>query len=84
MDYQTRGFVDDGQMLVLEDEREWYGARLERARWFVLGKADGDRLTPREQPGGAGWFAIDADELVGDQASGLSAGDGELICQKAV
>ena len=66
VNHQTRRFVDDRQMLILKDKRKRDGAGLECARWFVLGKADRNRLTAREQPGGAGRFPSDADELVGD------------------
>jgi hypothetical protein len=39
---------------------------LQGTRWFILGKADGDRLTPGEEPGGTSRFSIDADQLIGD------------------
>jgi hypothetical protein len=66
VNHEAGGFVDDREVLVLEDQAEWYGARLKRARRFIFKNADGDRLTPGEEPGGADRFAIDADELVGD------------------
>jgi hypothetical protein len=66
MNHEARGLVDDGEVLILEDEGERHGARLERARWFIFWHADSDRLPAREEPGGTGRFSIDADELVGD------------------
>jgi hypothetical protein len=66
MHHQARGFVDDGEVLILEDESERHGAGLKHPRRLIFGNADRDRLTPGEQPGGPGRFPIDADELVGD------------------
>jgi hypothetical protein len=51
---------------------------------LILGNAERDRLTAGEEPGGAGRFPIDADELVGDEAGGLSPGEAELIGQEAI
>jgi hypothetical protein len=64
--HQPSGLIDDGQMLVLEDDGEGEGARLDGAGRLVLRDPDRDPLTPREESRSSSWFAVDADSLVGD------------------
>jgi hypothetical protein len=73
MDDQARGFVDDGEMLVLEDELEWNGGRAYSAGCFVLADLNSYHLTAHQHARGAGNFTIDSHQLVGHKPCGLSA-----------
>ena len=84
MNHQTGGLVDDGEILVLEHERERDGGGLERTRRFVIRHPDDDDFAAGEEAGSASDLAIDRHSLVGHQAGSLGAGDGHLIGEKAV
>jgi hypothetical protein len=71
-------------VLVLEDDSEWNGARLESARRLVLRDPDRDLLTSREESRSSSWFAFDADSFVRDEPSGLRSGETELIGEEFV
>jgi hypothetical protein len=49
MDHQPGGLVDNGEVLVLVDQDEWYGARLKSSGRLVLGELYHDLLTPGKQ-----------------------------------
>jgi hypothetical protein len=66
VNYQTGRLVDDGEMLVLEDDGEGKCAGLDGAGRLVLRDPDRDLLTPREESRSSSWFAFDADSFVGD------------------
>ena len=84
VNHQARGFVDDGQMLILEDEGKRYSAGLERARRLMLENANGDLLTTGEESGGAGGLAVYRYQLISYQAGGLRAGEAKLISEESI
>ena len=65
VDHQAGGLVDDGEVLVFEDEREWDGSGLERSRRFVVRNPDDDDLTAGKEAGSASDFSVDRHPLVG-------------------
>jgi len=66
VNYQPRGLVDDGQVLVFENEREGNGGGLERSGGFVVRNLNGYDFTPGKETGSAGDLSIDCNPLVGD------------------
>jgi hypothetical protein len=50
VDHETGRFVDDGQVLVLEEDCECDGIGTESPRRLVLGKADRDQFATEECP----------------------------------
>ena len=84
MHHQSGRLVDDGEMLVLEDDRQRNGGGLEGAGRLVLGDPDGDALAAGEKAGGAGGLAVDVHGLVGDQPRGLGAGEAKLVGEEPV
>jgi hypothetical protein len=84
MNYQTGRLVDDGKLLVLENEREGNGGRLERPGWLVIGDLNCYDLTPGEESGGASDFSVDCNPLVCDQTRGLGPGDRHLVGEKPI
>jgi hypothetical protein len=84
VNYQTGRLIDDGQVLILEHEGERNGGWLEGTRWLFGGKLDRHSLTAREEPGRAGRLAVDRDQLVGDEAGSLGAGDAQLVGEEPV
>jgi hypothetical protein len=73
MYYQACRLIDDGEVLVLEDEREWNGSRADGARGFVLRHLNENRFAPHQDPRGAGDFSIDGHQLVGYKPRRLSS-----------
>jgi hypothetical protein len=71
-------------MLVLEDDGEGDGTRLEGAGWLVIRESDRDLLTLGKEAGGSDGLSFDADSLVGDETSRLGPGDGKLIRQEPI
>jgi len=65
MDHQAGGFVDDSEMLVLENEREWDRGRPDGARSFVLGYMNAHYIAAPQHPRGPGDFSIHGHQLVG-------------------
>lgn len=49
VNYQAGGLVDDGKVLVLENEREGNGGGLKRSRGFVVGDPNGYDLAPDQE-----------------------------------
>jgi hypothetical protein len=82
--HQPGGFVDDREVLVLVDQDEGNGTGLKRSGRLARGKLNEDSLAAGEQSRSPGGLTVDADALVGNQASGLSSGEPELIGQKPV
>ena len=66
MDDKTRRFIDNGEMLVLEDEREWNGSRADCAGSFVPANLNSNRFAAPQNSRCAGDFSIDGHPLVGD------------------
>jgi hypothetical protein len=81
---QSRRFVDDREMLVLEDDGEGNGARPYGARRLMLGETNGDFFTTGERPGSPSRLTIDADQFVGYEAGRLGAGESELIGEEPI
>jgi hypothetical protein len=81
---QSRRFVDDREMLVLENDGERNGAGLDAARRLMLGEIYGDLFTTRERPGSPSQLTIDADQFVGYETRRLSAGESELIGEEPI
>jgi hypothetical protein len=84
MNDESRGLVDDGQMLVFVRQDERNGAGLKGSGRFVLRKLHQHSLASREHSRSAGDLAVDADPLVGYEAGSLGSGEAELIGQKSV
>jgi hypothetical protein len=84
MDHEARGFVDDGEMLVLEDEREWNGSRADGAGSFVLGNLNSNCFTAPQNSRCARDFSIDGHQFVGYQPGCLSSRDSQLISKEFV
>ena len=84
MNYQTGRLVDDGEVLVLENEREGNGRRLERSGGFVVRDLNRYDLAPGKAPGSPSEFSIDGHTLVCHEARGLSPGDGHLVGEKPI
>ena len=81
---QSRRFVDNREMLVLEDDGERNGARLYCARRLMLGETNGDFFTSGERPGSPSRLTIDADQFVRYETRGLGAGESELIGEEPI
>jgi hypothetical protein len=84
MDDQTGRFVDDGEVFVLKDDREWDRVGLESPGRLLIGDPDGDALTSCDEARGTGRFSIDLYALVSDEARRLRPGESQLIGEKAV
>jgi hypothetical protein len=84
MDHEACGFVDDGEMLVLEDEREWNGSRADGAGSFVLGNLNSNCFTAPQNSRCARDFSIDGHQFVGYQPGCLSSRDSQLISKEFV
>jgi hypothetical protein len=82
--YQAGRLVDDGQVLVLEDEHEGNGGGLERSRRFVVRDPNGYNLTPGKEPGCASNFPINGNALVCHQARRLGSGDRHLVGEEPI
>ena len=82
--HQAGGFVDHCQMLVLEDDAEGNGPGLKSPRRFGLRQANGNGLTPGEQPRRPRGFPLDADPLGGNKPRCLSSGESELTAEEAI
>src|SRR3989442_13831726 len=82
---ESRRFVEHGEMLVLVDKGKLGVGGCVRARRRLIGrKFDGDFGAAFEHRGGAQRFATGGDALVGDETSGLGAGEGELVGEKSI
>ena len=46
--HEARGLVDDREVLVLEQNPEWYRSGSESAGWLGIGKADDDSVSAGE------------------------------------
>ena len=84
VNYQAGRLVDDGKVLVLENEREGDGGRLERSGRLVVRDLNRYDLTPGEEPGGASYFSVDRNPLVCDQTRGLGSRDRHLVGKKPI
>ncbi len=84
MDDQAGGFVDDREVLVLEDEREWNGGGSDGAGRFVLGDLNSHHFPACQDSRGAGDFPLDRHQLVGHQPRRLSAGYSQLVSKEFV
>ena len=87
VDDEARGLVEHGEVLVFVDEAELPlcgGGRCIRARRLFRRKIDADLDAALEQRRGAQRAAGGGDALVGDETGGLSAGESELVGEKAV
>jgi hypothetical protein len=71
MDHQPGGLVDNGEVLVLVNQDEWYGARLKSSGRLVLGELYHDLLAPGKQSRRPCGLAGDTDPFVGNQAGRL-------------
>src|SRR3989442_9558751 len=81
---ESRRFVEHGEMLVLVDKGKLGVGGCVSARRRLIGrKFDGDFGAAFEHRGGAQRFATGGDALVGDETSGLGAGEGELVGEKS-
>jgi hypothetical protein len=74
MDHETGRFVDNREMLVLEEDSERNRIGAEGARRLVLGETDGNSFTADESPRGPGRLVVHGDGPLGDQTCGLGAG----------
>jgi hypothetical protein len=81
---QSRRFVDDREMLVLEDDGERNGAGLDGARLLMLGKTNGDLFTTGEGPGSPSRLIINADQFVRYETRRLRARESELIGKESI
>jgi hypothetical protein len=81
---QSRGLVDDGEMLVLEQDLEQNGGRSEGTGRLSVGEPNDDSVGAGEKARSAGRCAVHGDGTVGDQASRLCAGESQLIGEKAI
>lgn len=84
MNYQAGRLVDDGKVLVFENEGEGDVSRSKRAGGLVLGDLNRYNLAPDEEPGGAGDFSIDCDTLVSYETRGLGPRDRHLVGQETI
>ena len=84
VNYQPGRLVDDGKVVVLENEREGDGGRLERSGRFVVRDLNRYHLTPGKEPGSASELSIDCNTLVCHQPCGLGPGDRHLVGEKPV
>ena len=84
MNYQTGRLVDDGKVLVFEDEREGDGGRWERSGRFVVRDLNRYDLTPGKESGSASEFSVDGNPLVCNQTRGLGPGDRHLVGEKPI
>ena len=84
VNYQAGRLVDDGKVLVLENEREGDGGRLERSGRLVVGDLNCYDLTPDKEPGGASYFSVDHNPLVCNQTGGLGSRDCHLVGEKPI
>ena len=84
VNYQAGRLVDDGEVLVLENERQGDGGRLERSGWLVVRDLNRYDLTPDKEPGGASYFSVDSDPLVCNQTRGLGSRDRHLVGKKPI
>ena len=74
MDHQAGRLIDDGEVLILEQDGKRDGIGAEGPRRLVLGKTDGETLATRECPRGSGRFVGHRHRALGDQARRLGAG----------
>jgi hypothetical protein len=79
MNHQACRFIQDGQIIVLENNGERNGCGLDGAWRLLIREMDSENLTSRDQAGSTRGFSPDGNQLVCDEAGGLRAGDGQLI-----
>lgn len=84
VNYQAGRLVDDGQVLVFENEREGDSGRLERSRWFVVRDMNRYDLSAGEESGGTSDFSIDGNPLIGNQTRSLGPRDRHLVGEEPV
>jgi hypothetical protein len=84
VNYQAGWLVDDGEVLVLKDERQRNCGRANRTRCLVLRKLNRYPLTFGEEPGCSGGLSFDRDELVGHEPCRLSPGKSHLVSEEPV